>query len=416
MGKMIGKKSHTDVSVYDASLERIRDIFDRADNVSVGFSGGKDSTVCLNLALQVAREKKRTPLTVHFFDEEAIVPDTVDYVRRVSKIPGIDLKWWCIPILHRNGCSRKEPYWYPWDPRKEDIWTRPMPPEALTVDDLPVDGFQLTYKGETHTKIPTINHLIEPESKGMNIHITGIRADESMRRFQAVARREVDNYFGNYENYPYIMLAHPIYDWTDLDVWTAVNKLGWDYNTAYDRYRQMGISTTKQRVAPPYGEEPMQALHTFAKAWPELWGKMSERVKGAATAARYSQTGLYAFNKRPVRNKERYPKPMDYIVYLIGKFPEDEQKLIAASINQAIKYHRKESGNTRMLESEANPKSGLCWETLYMIAMRGDLKNRKLAAIQAGVRSNARKKSSPTTDKRSKVGRKRKTQTKQLQP
>lgn len=58
-------------SVYDAALDRIRYLFDEFPNVIVGFSGGKDSTVVLELALIVAREKNRLPLDVLFIDQEA---------------------------------------------------------------------------------------------------------------------------------------------------------------------------------------------------------------------------------------------------------------------------------------------------------------------------------------------------------
>ena len=44
-------------SVYDETLVRMRLLFDDFPNVVVGFSGGKDSTVCLNMALKVAEEK-----------------------------------------------------------------------------------------------------------------------------------------------------------------------------------------------------------------------------------------------------------------------------------------------------------------------------------------------------------------------
>jgi predicted phosphoadenosine phosphosulfate sulfurtransferase len=58
-------------TVYEMALERIEYIFDEFENVSVNFSGGKDSTVTLNLALTVAEKKGRLPLKVMFIDQEA---------------------------------------------------------------------------------------------------------------------------------------------------------------------------------------------------------------------------------------------------------------------------------------------------------------------------------------------------------
>ena len=80
---------------------------------------------------------------------------------------------------------------------------------------------------------------------------------------------------------------------------TAPAQFGWDHNAAYDVMEYAGISHNDQRCAPPYGEEPMRGLWTFAVCFPEIWDKMSRRVPGAATAARYSTTELYAFGGFP---------------------------------------------------------------------------------------------------------------------
>ena len=70
-------------NVFDAALDRIRYLFDEFENVVVGYSGGKDSTIILNLALQVAKEKDRLPLPVLFIDQEAEWHGTIDMVKNV---------------------------------------------------------------------------------------------------------------------------------------------------------------------------------------------------------------------------------------------------------------------------------------------------------------------------------------------
>jgi predicted phosphoadenosine phosphosulfate sulfurtransferase len=92
------KKKFTDQSVYEAARERMQHIFERFDRVVVSFSGGKDSTVCLQLALEEARKRNRLPLEVVFFDEEAIHPETIDYVERVRQMPDVKLYWYCLPF------------------------------------------------------------------------------------------------------------------------------------------------------------------------------------------------------------------------------------------------------------------------------------------------------------------------------
>ena len=101
------KKQPLDQGVYTLALERIHHCYDLFDQVSVSFSGGKDSTAALMLTLQVAIERAKLPLDVVFWDEEAIPPETCEYVARAANMEGVSLRWYCLPVQHRNGCSRK---------------------------------------------------------------------------------------------------------------------------------------------------------------------------------------------------------------------------------------------------------------------------------------------------------------------
>ena len=85
-------------NVFDAALDRIRWLFDEFDNLLVAVSGGKDSTVVLNLALMVARERDRLPLPVLFVDQECEWSLTIDHIRTLRDHPDIDLKWLLAPI------------------------------------------------------------------------------------------------------------------------------------------------------------------------------------------------------------------------------------------------------------------------------------------------------------------------------
>lgn len=57
-------------TVLEAAKERIRRLFDEFENVVVSYSGGKDSTIVLELTLEIAREKGRLPQKVMFLDQE----------------------------------------------------------------------------------------------------------------------------------------------------------------------------------------------------------------------------------------------------------------------------------------------------------------------------------------------------------
>jgi predicted phosphoadenosine phosphosulfate sulfurtransferase len=599
-------KQHVASDVVQMARERTRHCYDVFDRVAVSFSGGKDSTVILNLALEVARERRRLPLDAVFFDEEAIPPETVNYVTRVMMLPDIRLRWLCLPVKHRNGCSRKSPFWRPFDPACPELWCRQPPEWAIT--SLP--GFQ----GES---IPRMNHLLFDPAQGSVGILLGLRADESLNRFRSVAHKERDNYISWEEN-GFTAKCKPIYDWQTEDVWLAPHRFGWDYNcnaaeapiwmgdytfrpigqvragdevigwaregtdrtalikarilavhsrisrivkvslesgqtirctpdhrwsllvgpaknsnwefntpavgkrlarvvkvppslnpglireaawlggiydgegswdrlyqnpkqnprihqrigevlqllgipatrlnekspaqngwrisggregllrfvnfcrperreqfdryfltsrfrtpdrilaieedgvdevfalttstgnyiawgygssnSAYDRMEQMGLPRRDQRVAPPFGEEPMRNLRIFQVCWPELWDKMSRRVPGAATAARYATTSLYHFGQRNIQKLPGMTWKEMIEVYLERHSPDVRTKT-AHRIKKFIKFHEKR-GIGPIPDQQPCPYSGVSWKFLATIACRGDVKGRR--SVQYG--------------------------------
>lgn len=324
-------------NVYEAALARTRFAFDNFDHLFVSFSGGKDSTAVLNVALEVARERDALPLRVVFFDEECISIETVEYAERVAALPDVDLEWYCLPVRHRNACSAEDPYWFPWAPEDRDRWVRPLPPEAITA----VDGFPLD--PDERYDIPTVcERLIWRGHPGATAGLLGIRADESITRRKAVSNKRPENFVIPTAE-PRYSKVYPVYDWRTADIWRAPASLGWDYNATYDIMEMAGITAGSQRCAPPFGEEPMQNLWMWAECFPDLWDRMCERVPGAAAAARYSRTELYAFN-------ERVEKPADltweeFILRTIEEHAPEVQAFIAHKIRTSIKRHHSKTAD-----------------------------------------------------------------------
>lgn len=354
-------------NVYQEALDRFEMLYKRFDTVAVSFSGGKDSTVCLHLALEVAAALNKLPVHAYFWDEEAIHPETVEYVERVRQRKDVELIWLCLPVKHRNACSRKSPYWYCWDPKEKAKWCREMPLHGAYLED---KRFQWFRKGMT---VPDASPMVYGREWGTVADVRGIRADESLRRLMSVMRRMEENWLAagrDGHNYP----ASPIYDWTLPDVWSAPKMYGWDYNKTYDIFYRAGMPMQDQRVCPPFGEEPLETLHLYAQCWPELWHKMILRVPGAATAARYGVTQLYGYGA------ERLPAGVTewraWSFRLLALFPEPYKSIIAKSVANVIAMHKAKT-NRPIPDSDADPLSGLSWRFIANVIKRGDLKNRR---------------------------------------
>jgi predicted phosphoadenosine phosphosulfate sulfurtransferase len=364
MPKVYGKVE-VEENVLVAARRRFAELYRRFDLVAVSFSGGKDSTVCLNLAIEAARDAGKLPVKAAFWDEEAIPPDTVEYCERVRRMPEVDLSWVCAPIKHRNACSRDEPYWHCWDPAKRDLWCRPMPDGAIT--DFP--GF---YFGAS---MPDVAHRLYGPENGMVCIVRGIRASESIRRYRSVCFRKDDNWITSIlDGYAY--QASPIYDWNTIDVWTAPRELGWDYNRAYDVMKMAGVAPHHQRACPPYGEEPLQRLWTYAVCWPDLWHKMVKRVPGAGAAGRYCGGELYGHGiQLPGGQTWR-----SWTFAQIEMYPEPYRGIIAGNVSELLALHKKKTKRP-VTEDQPDPASGLCWKFLATMVNRGDLKQRRMQNV-----------------------------------
>ena len=122
---------YTNQNVLDAALNRIRRLYDEFEEVIVSFSGGKDSTVTLELAAIVAKEKNRLPLHVVFIDQEAEWEGTIDYVKEVMNRDYIKPMWFQMPMVITNNASIDERYCYCWQEGKEEEWIHEKNPLSI---------------------------------------------------------------------------------------------------------------------------------------------------------------------------------------------------------------------------------------------------------------------------------------------
>lgn len=267
-------KLYLSQTVYDAALERMRWLFDEFANVTVNFSGGKDSTVCLNLALQVAEEKGRLPLPVMFIDQEAEWGSVIDYVREVMNDPRVEPHWLQVPFRLFNAASTTEPWLTCWEPGVE--WVRPKEPNSVHENTFGTDRFTGLFEG----------YLVSRFGDAPAVNIAGVRTEESPARMRGLTSyatykgetwgKVEDKKRGHYTMYP-------LYDWSYTDIWTAIHRNGWSYCRLYDFMYQHGVPVQQMRVSSVTHETSIKNLVYLQEIEGATWNRITNRIAGINT-------------------------------------------------------------------------------------------------------------------------------------
>lgn len=347
-------------TVYEATVARFRQIYTLADRVTISFSGGKDSTALLHMALLAAREYDRLPLEVWFFDDELLDPDTIEHVERLAQWEELDFKWYCLPVQHSLR-SNFRTHWYTWDPDEKDVWPRSLPPGAIT--EMP------GWTKENARGLPEIStHVsrLTNEQLGVRQHIlcAGIRGPESFNRVRAIMQ---GGHFIS-KKYSAYWYARPIYDWRTRDVWKAIRENDWPYSAFYDRIRAYGITNIEeQRVAPWGNVAQSRSVHVYAALYPEFWEKAMRRMPELRAQNRYGNTKLY----RVVQNKPPGLTWQEYTLRLIAVLPEEDRQYWVRQLKSILK--RWERKTSMPFPEEALPGGGMnCWKILARSIAKND--------------------------------------------
>lgn len=292
-------KKYQEYNVLEASRERISIVFDNFEKIYISFSGGKDSSVMTHLVLEEAQKRKRT-VGLLIIDLEAQYNDTIKHITDMIEMykDNIDLHWVCVPLLLRNAVSNYEPRWCCWDADKKDIWVRDMPKLASTENQYPwfvpkmeFEEFMVLF-GEWYGQGQITAAFI------------GIRADESLHRYRAIASNKKGIMFKNYKWTTKVMSnlynIYPIYDWKTQDIWIFHGKYpNLIHNKVYDKMNMAGVKLSDQRLCQPYGDDQRRGLWLYHILEPETWYKIVARVNGANSGSLYIQEkgNMTGYNK-----------------------------------------------------------------------------------------------------------------------
>jgi predicted phosphoadenosine phosphosulfate sulfurtransferase len=345
------------MNVYEATIKRLKLIFNDFENVLVAFSCGKDSGIVLNLAYQYAKNNNLLhKLSFYYEDYEANYQSTHDYADRTFKDIKVDKKYWlCLPISAACSVSMYEPRWIPWDKDKKDIWVRNMPKYDYVIheDNCP-------YKFVKGTK--GFDARIQFSqwfggNYGKTAVLIGLRAQESLTR-RAIFTSDRRTLMHKNLNYSKIVDKntvnfYPIYDWLTEDIWICNYKFNFDYNKIYDLYYQAGLTIDQMRVASPFHQSGQDNLKLYRIIDPNNWGKMVGRVNGCNFGGIYG--GTSAMGWRKITKPEHFTWKQ-YAEFLIETLPDITKKKFINNLKR-LKKSWSEKGygrNPRVIKEMQN--------------------------------------------------------------
>lgn len=315
MAKQI-KKIFTGKNVYEEALHRIRWLMeDFGRQYIVGFSGGKDSTVVLELSLKVAEEMNLLPLKVLFIDQEAEWEATIEYVDSVMRDKRVEPIWLQVPMFMSNNAATNGGLHKIWDEDKSDDEFIHKPSDI---------SIRKNVFGETRfaKMFRAVSKHYFKNEKGVTV--SGVRTEESIHRFMALTgvpcyKGETwgnvhDKKKGHYTMYP-------IYDWKTTDVWHYISKFDIKYNTMYDKFFAYGLPKSKMRVSSLHHEIAVQGLTTIQELEPKTWDKLRKRVYGVNTV---KQLKDFSYNI-PHELPSGFSTWEEFAIYLCAVMIEDEK-------------------------------------------------------------------------------------------
>ncbi len=333
--------------VYEALQERLRFLFREFDNIYISFSGGKDSGLLLNLALDFRNQYyPGHSIGVFHQDFEAQYTVTTEYVERTfDRIQDeVEPYWVCLPMATRTALSSYEMYWYPWDDTKKDAWVRPMPQRdyVINLEHNPMTTYRYRMHQEDLAKQFGRWYRMA-HGNGKTVCLLGMRADESLQRYSGFLNKRY-GYKGECwitKQFKDVWCASPLYDWSLQDVWHAYWKFGYDYNRLYDLYYMAGLKVSQMRVASPFNDYSKDALNLYRVIDPEIWTRLVGRVRGANFAAIYGHTKAMGY--RSIKLPEGHSWK-SYTIFLLDTLPARLRNNYIKKFNTSIQFWHETGG------------------------------------------------------------------------
>lgn len=298
-------------NVLEAAIKRIAYLFDNYDNISLSFSGGKDSAALFHLINEEAKKRDRK-FILYFQDQEAEYSATIEFVEWAMSQPNVIPLWYQVPIFMTNAASHQQLFLWAWGDGEK--WVREKSPIAI-------HSIENKYPKRFHKFNLWVAQNLRKRA-GKSISIIGLRAEESPDRRFVMFGEDSDLFWLRRKNEPH--RAYPIIDWRFKDVWKFLIDGNYKYNRIYDKMYMLGHDLRTMRVSNLIHEKAFRCLSDLQELEPETYDKLENRLQGVHTAALYGKENLiYSIRKLP----DNFKSWKEYKDFLLESIHPDLSKL-----------------------------------------------------------------------------------------
>lgn len=363
-------KIYKDQSVLDATFKRLEYAFTEFDNIYFSVSGGKDSSVMVQLAAKVARRMNKK-FSVLYIDFEAQYKATIDHVKvLIDECEDVldNWYWCCLPMSLRNAVSVIQPKWICWDKKDKAKWVRQMPTGkykkyVIHEDNYPEEWTWFERGIEFEDFILYFAQWFNEKHGGITGAGIGIRSDESLNRFSTIISQKKIRYKNKpwttqvkFKHLKNVYNFYPIYDWRTEDDWAAVAKLNLKFNEIYELMYKNGVSIHEQRLCQPYGDDQRKGLDQFKALEYETWEKVLNRVHGANFGNIYARTALLGNIKSEKPDSMTWEQYAVWLLESIGLYAPELRDHYYKKIRTFLDWYEKEGIRVEDIKDEEDNK------------------------------------------------------------
>lgn len=287
-------------NVYEAGKDRIRNIFDKHEGspIVVCFSGGKDSTVILNLTKEVMDERGIKKIPVFWCDQEIEAPMVVEHCRKVMNLSWVDPYW--VQSEYPKYNSHKGAW--------EKAWSKDVPNIRSKEPDNPLTDFDLSDYDKYSSEYDFFLHKIFGDGY---VGLGGLHIDESPTRRISLLR--------DFEFCPKVVgtggsrTYYPLFDWQVKDIWYYIFSNRVPYCKLYD-YMFSKIPLQQCRVGSFWHEQSHKSIQLMREIDIDFYNRVQKRLSGVnATINSYDMLMRFAKTLPPYFATWR-----EYAEHLIG--------------------------------------------------------------------------------------------------